>query len=246
MKLKLLTLTSIFLALFIFSCGDSGFVIEEEQSEGADARVDGSGKHTGDGVDPNSVDPDEGTNRGIDDYGKKGKGDYDGKNYIDMGSGDLMDPDVDVKLPDDLSPDEQLSIKRCLLKWGYHPFGTDIKYVKKISASVSVGGIGNAVNDTVTTKDPVLTLIIAGVNVLGETTYNLRNDNGYYCIQTNVNVLTTLNMNLACHARVADNSVNVNIGSYIDDANTSGIGVHVGSAINVNRLTASGSACGAQ
>ena len=213
MKLKLLTLTSIFLALFIFSCGDSGFVIEEEQSEGADARVDGSGKHTGDGVDPNSVDPDEGTNRGIDDYGKKGKGDYDGKNYIDMGSGDLMDPDVDVKLPDDLSPDEQLSIKRCLLKWGYHPFGTDIKYVKKISA---------------------------------ETTYNLRNDNGYYCIQTNVNVLTTLNMNLACHARVADNSVNVNIGSYIDDANTSGIGVHVGSAINVNRLTASGSACGAQ
>ena len=47
MKLKLLTLTSIFLALFIFSCGDSGFVIEEEQSEGADARVDGSGKHTG-------------------------------------------------------------------------------------------------------------------------------------------------------------------------------------------------------
>ena len=53
-------------------------------------------------------------------------------------------------------------------------------------------------------------------------------------------------MNLACHARVADNSVNVNIGSYIDDANTSGIGVHVGSAINVNRLTASGSACGAQ
>ena len=118
--------------------------------------------------------------------------------------------------------------------------------MKKISASVSVGGIGNAVNDTVTTKDPVLTLIIAGVNVLGETTYNLRNDNGYYCIMTNVNVLTTLNMNLACHARVADNSVNVNIGSYIDDANTSGIGVHVGSSVNVKRLTASGSACGAQ
>ena len=34
-------------------------------------------------------------------------------------------------------------------------------------------------NDTENTSSPELVLIVAGVNVLGSATYNLRNDNGY-------------------------------------------------------------------
>jgi hypothetical protein len=68
------------------------------------------------------------------------------------------------------------------------------------------------------------------------------NNNGYYCMKVNVNVSTALTVNLACNARLADNSVQVNVGSSVAGT-TSGIGVNVNSNVSVQRLTPGGAAC---
>ena len=222
----------------LVSCGDSGFVVQESD----DLMVEeGSTDDNGAAA---TTDSKSSTNSK---KGSNGSNEEDeliiDKDYTTLDPKDLENPDIDVTLPDDLEEADKLALKRCLLKWKNNPFGNNINYVRKISAAVTVGGVGNAVNDTETTSEPELVLIVAGVNVLGTPVYNLRNDKGYYCIETNVNVLSDLSVNLACHSRLADNSVNVNVGSYQEDVNTSGIGVHVGSTINLQRLTPSGSDC---
>jgi hypothetical protein len=85
-------------------------------------------------------------------------------------------------------------------------------------------------------------LIDVGVNVFGTPTYNLMNNNGYYCMKVNVNVATSLNINLACRAKLADNSVQVDVGSNTNST-TSAIGVNVGSTVQVQRKDSTGGAC---
>jgi len=134
------------------------------------------------------------------------------------------------------------ALHKCLAKWNGHPFSGTVNNYRKISASVSVGGFGNLINDNESTTQPFLTLVEAGVNVLGSPTYNLMNRNGYYCIKVNVNVSTNLNINLHCNARLADQKVNVNVGSTQNDT-TSAVGVHVLSNVQINTVRPEGQAC---
>jgi hypothetical protein len=132
----------------------------------------------------------------------------------------------------DTDPSDDQAIAQCLSKFSGHPFGQKHQYsYRKISASVQVLGIGNAVVDTVATTEPSLVLISAGVSVLGQTSYQLMNPNGWYCLKVSVNVLTNLNINLHCKAKLADNKVDVNVLSNSQPVGQ--VGVHVGSGVKV-------------
>ncbi|MCX6124561.1 MAG: hypothetical protein NTV34_07395 [Proteobacteria bacterium] len=132
-----------------------------------------------------------------------------------------------------VTPDETDQIRRCVMKWGQVPFVGTVSNIRRIYAAVTVGGFGNAVTDTQQTSSPSLVLIDAGVNVFGHPTYDLLNQNAYYCVKVNVNVATTLDVNLACNARLADTSVQVNVGSNVNGG-TAVVGVNVGSTVTVS------------
>jgi hypothetical protein len=141
-----------------------------------------------------------------------------------------------------LTPSEQVQVAQCITKWGKVPFTGTFTNVRRIKAAVSVYGIGSVINDVTQTAQPMLVLIDAGVNVMGNPTYNLLNNNGYYCMKVNVNVKTDFDINLACNAKLADNSVQVNVASDVN-SETSVIGVNVGSNVQVTRMTASRGEC---
>jgi hypothetical protein len=126
------------------------------------------------------------------------------------------------------------AIKKCLAKWGNHPFNeNDFSEYRKISASVQVLGIGNPIIDKEVTPAPKLIVVSAAVNVLGEATYDLLNPNGWYCLKVDVNVKSKTNINLACKAKIADSKVNVNVLGNADAAGA--VGVHVMSDVKVIR-----------
>jgi hypothetical protein len=230
------------LALVLNACGDDPSFLEQK-AKFADSDKGGSS----------------------DDSGTKGKDSSDG-NYSD----DLKDGDGDAFLPGgengdwmpdwvdgqeesdgssvptfnipDANEDDLDALRKCMSKWGKLPFDKTITNFRKIYASVTVGGYGNAINDKQTTADPELVLIYAGVNVGGAPTWNLQNKNGYYCMVANVNVDTDFTINLACDARLADSKINVNVGSNQSDS-TSDVGVHVNSNVTVNSVEADGSSC---
>jgi hypothetical protein len=129
-----------------------------------------------------------------------------------------------------------------LAQWTSHPFGATVTNYKRIAAAVTVGGIGNAINDRTVTSEPQLVLIAAGVNVGGTPSYNLLNPNGWYCLKVNVNVLTEFNINLHCAAHMADSRVNVNVLSDQNDV-TSAVGVHVLSTVKVNDVKPANADC---
>jgi hypothetical protein len=155
------------------------------------------------------------------------------------GTGTASDqPDVPAADPGDLD-----AIHKCMNIWGPNsPFTGTVQNYEKIAAAVTVGGIGNAINDTQATQEPFLILIDAGVNVLGSPTYNLLNPNGWYCMKVNVNVLTTLTVNLDCNAHLADSRVDVNVLSNQNN-NTAAVGVHVLSTVNVDTIRPQGETC---
>lgn len=141
-----------------------------------------------------------------------------------------------------LTPSEQVQLAQCITKWGRVPFTGTFTNVRRIKAAVSVYGIGTVINDTIQTSTPALILVDVGVNVMGNPVYNLMNNNGYYCMKVNVNVQTDLDINLACNAKLADNSVQVNVAS-TTNSETGVIGVNVGSNVQVTRMTSTRSEC---
>jgi hypothetical protein len=128
------------------------------------------------------------------------------------------------------------------MKWGNVPFVGPVTSYRRIAAAVTVGGYGVSVSDTQQTSGPALVLVDAGVNVFGSPVYDMLNQNAYYCIKVNVNVDTSLTVNLACNARLADTSVQVNVNS-TTNGGTSAIGVNVGSTVNIQRMTPSRQSC---
>ena len=97
------------------------------------------------------------------------------------------------------------SIAACLKAWGKHPFGSNPSY-KTLSTSVKVFGIGSNTADTEPTKSPTLVLINPGVNVMGGSTIELLNPNGWYCLRANVNVMGGLTIKAHCKAHLASSS----------------------------------------
>jgi hypothetical protein len=97
------------------------------------------------------------------------------------------------------------SIATCLKTWGKHPFGKNPTF-KTLSTSVKVFGIGKNTADTEETSSPALVLINPGVNVMGGTTIELLNPNGWYCLRTNVNVMGGFTIRAHCKAHLASAS----------------------------------------
>ena len=94
------------------------------------------------------------------------------------------------------------AIASCLKAWGKQPFGSNPRY-KTLSTSVKVFGIGANPADTERTSSPSLVLVNTGVNVMGGTTLELLNPNGWYCFKSNVNVMGSLTIKAACKAHLA-------------------------------------------
>jgi hypothetical protein len=102
------------------------------------------------------------------------------------------------------------SIASCLRAWGTHPFGTNPAF-RTLASSVKVFGIGENPSDTTHTDSPSLILVNPGVNVMGSTTLELLNPNGWYCFRSNVNVMGKLRIRVACKAHLASASDGVTV-----------------------------------
>ena len=109
------------------------------------------------------------------------------------------------------TPDEaSVAIDNCLKAWGKHPFGVNPKF-RSLPVTVRVFGIGTPNIDSVKTSEPDLVLVKAGVNVMGGTTIDLRNPNGWYCFVTNVNVMGKMKIKAACTAHLAQSHDGVTV-----------------------------------
>lgn len=106
--------------------------------------------------------------------------------------------------------DQNVAMANCLKAWGKNPFGENPKY-RTLPVSVKVFGVGSPTVDSVITTAPELILIKAGVNVMGGTTVDLRNPNGWYCFVTNVNVMGKLKIKAACTAHLAQSHDGVTV-----------------------------------
>lgn len=94
------------------------------------------------------------------------------------------------------------NIEQCFAAWGKHPFDKKSKF-RAIASRVNVMGAGNNIVDDVVTSYPQLVFINSTVNVMGKTTFQLSNPNGWYCLEANVNVMGKSVINAACDAHIA-------------------------------------------
>lgn len=178
-----------------------------------------------DGMNPS----DNGNNGGNNNGGNNNGGNNNG------GNGGNTPAPGDVIVPD-AEPGDMAAIGKCLALWGTNsPFGQTINNFEKVYASVTIGGSGTPINDTVRTEDPKLILVVAGVAVNSNVTYNMLNPNGYYCIKVGVNVETNLTANIHCNAHVAQTNVNVSIGSSGDPLANVGVNVNSNTQVNIVR-----------
>jgi hypothetical protein len=116
------------------------------------------------------------------------------------------------------------SIASCLRAWGTHPFGPNPKF-RTLAASVKVFGIGQNPADVERTELPSLVLVNPGVNVMGGTTLELLNPNGWYCFRSNVNVMGKLSIKAHCKAHLASASDGVTVlGSNSDNKSVTVMG----------------------
>ena len=97
------------------------------------------------------------------------------------------------------------SIAACLGAWRDHPFGKSPQF-KKLGTSAKVFGIGSGVADTQSTAKPALVLVDPIFNVMGESTIDLMNPNGWYCLRTTVSILGKVNIRAHCKAQLAATS----------------------------------------
>ena len=101
-----------------------------------------------------------------------------------------------------LAEEADSSIASCLKAWGKHPFGANPGY-RTLATSVRVFGIGQDRADTQQTNTPSLVLVNPGVIVMGDSTVELLNPNGWYCFRSNVNVMGRLHIRAHCQAHLA-------------------------------------------
>ena len=126
------------------------------------------------------------------------------------------------------------SIAACLRAWGTHPFGKN-PHFKALQTSVKVFGIGKGTSDTEVTNSPALVLVNPGVNVMGGTTIELLNPNGWYCLRTTVNVMGGVNIRAHCKAHLASTAD----GATVMGNNSENKGVTVMGSTNVERVNCS-------
>ena len=95
------------------------------------------------------------------------------------------------------------SVRACLASWPDHPFDTkDLSY-RTVSGQVKIFGIGGDINESVATDKPELVLILPNVSVMTKATMTLMNPNGWYCLRSKVNVMSSSAIYLHCKAHLA-------------------------------------------
>jgi hypothetical protein len=97
------------------------------------------------------------------------------------------------------------SIAACLKAWGDHPFGKNPQF-KTLGMSATAFGIGPRAGDTETTSAPSLVLINPIFNLMGTSTIELLNPNGWYCLRSTVSLLGGLSVRAHCKAQLAATS----------------------------------------
>ena len=102
------------------------------------------------------------------------------------------------------------SIAACLKAWGSHPFGTTPQF-KTLETSVKVLGIGTETGDKEPTSTPSLVLINPSFNVMGGSTIELLNPNGWYCLRTIVSIVGSVNLRAHCKAHLASTSAGTTV-----------------------------------
>ena len=127
------------------------------------------------------------------------------------------------------------SIAACLKAWGDHPFGKDPQF-KTLETSVTVFGIGAKTADTEPTNSPSLVLVNPIINVMGQSTIELLNPSGWYCMRTTVSLIGNVNIHAHCKSQLAltsdGNTVRGNNGENTEIKN---LGLTVIGAISVER-----------
>ena len=123
------------------------------------------------------------------------------------------------------------SIAACLKAWGKHPFGKNPQF-KTLQTSVKVFGIGRVSGDTGPTSSPSLVLIDPSFNVMGGSTIELLNPNGWYCLRTTVNVMGGMHIRAHCKAHLASTSD----GATVLGNSSESKGVTVMGSTNVERV----------
>lgn len=104
-----------------------------------------------------------------------------------------------------LAKEVDSSIAACLKAWGDHPFG-DAPLFKTLETSVTVFGIGGRTADTEPTSSPALVLINPSLNMMGGSTIELLNPNGWYCLRTTVTIMGRVGIRAHCKAQLASTS----------------------------------------
>jgi len=105
--------------------------------------------------------------------------------------------------------DDDEAIATCLKSWGKHPFGDKPQY-KTLSSTVKVFGMGGGdPSDTEVTDTPSLVLVNPGLNVMGSTTYEILNPNGWYCFRTSASVMGDITIKAHCKAHIASTTTGV-------------------------------------
>lgn len=94
------------------------------------------------------------------------------------------------------------SLSNCLRAWGKHPFGSVPPY-RTLGTSLNIFGVGPDLKDAYPSETADLVLVRPSINIMGGTTVELLNPNGWYCLLGNVNVMGKLTIKTDCRAHLA-------------------------------------------
>lgn len=97
-----------------------------------------------------------------------------------------------------------IKVKNCLQKWGTHPFNQDLPKYRVLESSTTVLGIGSGgVDDHSSTKEPDLVLVKSAPGFLSNIKHRLMNPNGWYCVDSAVNIMGNKSTEIDCRANFA-------------------------------------------
>jgi hypothetical protein len=132
-------------------------------------------------------------------------------------------------------PEVDSSIAACLKAWGEHPFGKTPQF-KTLGTSITVFGIGRESADTAPTDSPSLVLIEPSFNVMGTSSIDLLNPNGWYCLRTTVSILGKVKIRAHCKAQLASHSDGVTVlGNNVENRSVKDLTVTAIGSVSVER-----------
>ena len=141
-----------------------------------------------------------------------------------------------LSLPTAVSAKEvDSSIAACLKAWGDHPFGKAPQF-KTLDGTLTAFGIGRKAGDREPTSVPSLVLIEPSFNVMGGSTIDLLNPNGWYCMRTTLSIMGTLSIRAHCKAHLAATSAgSTAVGNNTENRNIKDLAVTSIGSVEVER-----------